>query len=60
MQQQGGVNPFSMGAGGPQGSSANPLEPPRQPAPGTAQSINPMTGMGYGSDPPTPLQTPGP
>eukprot|EP00971_Amphidinium_carterae_P142417 2821021-Amphidinium_carterae.1 len=49
-QQQGGVNPFHMGAGGPQGSLGNPLEPPRQPAPGTAQSINPptgMSGMGY-------------
>eukprot|EP00971_Amphidinium_carterae_P006783 133793-Amphidinium_carterae.1 len=45
MQQQGGVNPFH---GGPQGSPANPPEPPRQPAPGTAQSISPMTGLGYG------------
>eukprot|EP00971_Amphidinium_carterae_P014597 288191-Amphidinium_carterae.1 len=59
MQPPIGANPF---AGGPQGSSGNPLEPPRQPAPGTAQSINPITGMsgmGYGFDPPTPLQTPG-
>eukprot|EP00971_Amphidinium_carterae_P029319 576874-Amphidinium_carterae.1 len=55
-----GANPF---AGGIPGSLGNPLEPPRQPAPGTAHSINPITGMsgmGYGFDPPTPLQTPGP
>eukprot|EP00971_Amphidinium_carterae_P346970 6488743-Amphidinium_carterae.1 len=44
MRQQGGVNPLFMGTGGPQESSGNPLEPPIQPAPGTAQSINPMTG----------------
>eukprot|EP00971_Amphidinium_carterae_P350619 6491649-Amphidinium_carterae.2 len=59
-QPQGEANPFLMGTRCPQGSSGNPFEPLRQAAPGTNHSINPMTGLGYGFDPPTPLQTPGP
>eukprot|EP00971_Amphidinium_carterae_P013747 270793-Amphidinium_carterae.2 len=56
------LQPMSQGATPNQGISAVSLDALRPIVPGAApssQSINPLTGLGYGFDPPTPMLTPG-
>eukprot|EP00971_Amphidinium_carterae_P277976 5518156-Amphidinium_carterae.1 len=60
---QGTIPAQGIYAGTPNhGMTGNPLDAARPIVPGMvppSQGINPMTGQGYGYDPPTPMMTPG-
>eukprot|EP00971_Amphidinium_carterae_P210499 4176590-Amphidinium_carterae.1 len=61
-QSQGPVPGYGIQAGVPHyGITGNPLDPLRPVTPGvnpSTQGVNPLTGQGYGYDPPTPMMTP--
>eukprot|EP00971_Amphidinium_carterae_P291779 5792068-Amphidinium_carterae.1 len=61
-QSQGPAPDYGIHAGVPHnGITGNPLDPLRPVTPGVnppTQGVNPLTGLGYGYDPPTPMVTP--